>query len=108
MPAAADIGHLLRLLGDESDLVVSLHAGEEAVDVDLAKMTRRRDMLLWRQRLIAKDDDAVLGERLTNVRYKRIRECGKIDPGELDADGARHRPRGQGIAYRHLAPHRFF
>src|SRR6202040_3038040 len=46
MPAIADIALLLRLLAHLGDRRIAGYRGEEAVDVDLAKTARERDVLL--------------------------------------------------------------
>ena len=59
VPAAADIGCLLRLLAHLGDLRIAVDRGEEAVDVDRRQARGEGDMLLRRQRLVAEEDDAV-------------------------------------------------
>ena len=60
VPAAADVGLLLRLLAHLGDFRIAVNGGEEPIDVDRRPAARELDMLLGRERLVAEEDDAMV------------------------------------------------
>ena len=92
MPAIADIALLLRLLAHLGDHRVAGHGCKEAVDVDLAKRARERDVLLRRQLLVAKEHDPVFAQRPPDLGHSRLAERRRqIDSRNLRADMGRER-----------------
>ena len=92
VPAIPDIAPLLRLLAHLGDHRVSGHRSKEAVDIDLAKALRKRDMLLRCQLLVAEEHDPVIPQGSPDLGYLNLPRRGReIDPGNLRADKGRER-----------------
>ena len=92
VPAIPDIAPLLRLLAHLGDHRVSGHRSKEAVDIDLAKALRKRDMLLRCQLLVAEEHDPVIPQGPPDLGHLNLARRGReIDPGNLRADKGRER-----------------
>jgi len=92
VPAATDVGLLLRLLPDFGDLRMAGHGLEEAVDVDLPEPLGEGDVLLGRQRLVAEEDDAVFVQRAAQfVDARLVERFGEIDAEDFGAQRAGRR-----------------
>ena len=90
MPGGADIVLLMGFLADFGDLGMAVHGAEEAVDIDRAPDPGEGDMLLGRQRLAAKEDDAVPVKGAADVRDLGRRQGPRqIDAVNFGADGGR-------------------
>jgi hypothetical protein len=56
------------------------------MDVELTEAPAQRLVLVRRERLVAEEEDAMLGERLVDLRSARLLERrGQIDPEDLRA-----------------------
>ena len=89
VPAAADIGFLLRLLAHLGDLRPAVDGAEEAVDVDGGKAFGEGDVLGFAQPLVAEEDHAVLAEGGADLADRVIGQVmGEIDAVQLRADMA--------------------
>jgi hypothetical protein len=62
--------------------------GEKAVDVDPAEFARKRDVLIFIDRLIAEKHHAVIGKSGADLRQIVIVQPGEIDAQNFRADAA--------------------
>ena len=81
MPTAADICFLLLLFQHQRDFRIALMREEEAVDVDRAEAAGEGDVIVFGQRLIAEEDDAVIGIGLPDRVKLSLRKPADVDTG---------------------------
>ena len=79
MPTTAYIGFLFLFLQHQRDLGITLMRQEKPVDVDRAKAAGKGDMVIFGQRLIAEEDDAVIGIGLPDRLELSVRQLADVD-----------------------------
>ena len=80
VPAAADVGLLVRLLAHLGDHRIAVDRFEEAVDVDRAPALGEGDVLLGRDVLVAEEDDAIAVEGVAHFDKLFVAQA----PSEID------------------------
>jgi len=89
MPRAADVAFLIGFLQHRRDLGVGIDGLEELVDIDLRKPFRERDVVIWREILIAEEQHAMFSPCVRQLRRGVIVEFSDIDVAHHGANSFR-------------------